>query len=193
MIWNNLMDKRVILGSQSPRRMELLKSMGITFETRVADLDEKYPGHLQKEEIPLFLAQLKADFLSNDLNNEDVLITSDTIVWYRDQALNKPQNKAEAFKMLSMLSGNTHSVYSAIHVRYNGKTWNNFDQTLVTFNALSDEEIHYYIDQYAPFDKAGSYGAQDFIGLIGIEKLEGSYFNVMGLPTHLLYQILKSL
>ena len=193
MIWNNLIDKKVILGSQSPRRMELLKSMGVEFETLTADLNENYPDHLQKEEIPLYLAKLKADFLSQQITSNDVLITADTIVWQNGQALNKPRDKSEAFQMLSALSGATHSVFTGIYVRFADQHWHQFDETKVTFNSLTSDEIEYYIEHYSPFDKAGSYGAQDFIGIVGIRSLAGSYFNVMGLPTHLLFSILKSI
>jgi septum formation protein len=193
MIWNNLIDKKVILGSQSPRRIELLKSMGLKFETLVADLDENYPAHLKKEEIPLYLAKLKADFLSQQITPNDVLITADTIVWHNGRALNKPQDKSEAFQMLSSLSGATHSVFTGVHVSYANRQWHQFDETKVTFNSLTSDEIQYYIEHYSPFDKAGSYGAQDFIGIVGVHSLQGSYFNVMGLPTHLLFSILKSI
>jgi len=191
MIWNNLRDKKVILASQSPRRISLLQGMGVDFESCSADLDESYPEELKGPEITAYLARAKAHHFLHLVNPETVLITADTIVWHQDQALNKPQDREHALEMLKSLSGNTHQVHTGVMIQCGERIWSIVDTTLVTFKKLEIEEIEYYIQHYKPFDKAGSYGVQDFIGYIGIEKIEGSYYNVMGFPTHRIHEILK--
>jgi septum formation protein len=193
MILEELKKFKVILASQSPRRRELLQLMGITFEAVSADLDEHFDPSLKGQEIPEFLSELKAQHFQHLYDDQTIIIASDTIVWMDGRALNKPQDRDEAFSMLQSLSGNTHEVYTAITLVMGNKKITQSDCTKVKFQNLTSEEINYYIDHHAPFDKAGSYGAQDFIGLVGIEYMEGSFYTVMGLPTHLLYNALKEI
>ncbi len=193
MILDELKNFKVVLASQSPRRRELLKLMGIDFEAVSADLDESFDPSLQAADIPSFLSEKKARFFQNQYDSKTLIIASDTIVWMNNQALNKPLSREEAEQMLRSLSGNTHEVYTAVTVLLGNDVRTQCDCTQVTFQTLSEEEIQYYIDVHQPFDKAGSYGAQDFIGLIGIAKLSGSFYTVMGLPTHMLYQMIKTM
>jgi septum formation protein len=177
----------IILGSASPRRQQLLKDVGFTFKTISINADESFSAQLQAEQIPLYLAEKKAGVYPSVLKDDEVLITADTIVWVDNIVLNKPANDFEASQMLQFLSGKMHQVFTGVCITSNKKQVSFFDETKVYFKALSEKEIAYYIQNYKPFDKAGSYGAQDWLGLIAIEKIEGSYFNVMGLPTHKLY------
>lgn len=188
---NSLLKKNIILASASPRRHELLKQLNIPFTVVTKNIDETYPKHLQAEQITHFLATLKANAFT-ELNNDDLLITADTIVWHKNTALGKPKNKNEAIKILQQLSGKTHQVITSVCVKSNEKEIVFNDTTNVTFKKLSEKEIHFYIDTCQPFDKAGSYGIQEWIGHIGITKIEGSYFNVMGLPTQKLYEVLSN-
>ena len=188
----NLQNKRVKLASKSPRRQQLLQGLGLTFDVWSKEVDESYPDHLQQEEIPLYLASKKADAFREELNDGDVLITADTIVWIDGQVLNKPEDRDDAIRMIGLLNGKTHDVYTGVSIVSLEKTEVLWDRTRVHFAWLTTEEILHYIDKHSPFDKAGSYGAQDWIGLVAIDRLEGSYFNVMGLPVHKVYQALKS-
>ncbi|WP_157208038.1 Maf-like protein [Mariniflexile maritimum] len=186
-----LKNYHIILASGSPRRQEFFKTLGLDFEIRLKPVIEDYPIRLKHFEISDYLAQLKALPYKKELNANDILITSDTIVWHNNQALGKPKNEADAFQMIKSLSNTTHEVITS--VCFTTKT---FEKTLnavtkVTFKNLTDEEINFYIKTCKPFDKAGAYGIQEWIGLIGVTKIEGSYFNVMGLPTHLLYKTLN--
>ena len=187
----NLHNKHIKLASKSPRRQQLLQGLGLSFEVWSKDVEESYPEHLEREEIPVFLASKKASAFQEDLQQNDILITADTIVWVDNQVLNKPADRSEAISMISLLNGNTHDVYTAVSISSSEKTETLWDCTRVHFSRLTQSEIEYYVDHFSPFDKAGSYGAQDWIGLIGIDRLEGSYFNVMGLPVHKVYQALK--
>ena len=192
MLKNRLKSKNLILASGSPRRQELLKSLGVPFEIRIKEIDEVYPKHLKKSEISDYLAQLKSNAFVEELNPKDLLITSDTIVWYHNMALGKPKSKDEAFQMLQKLSGKTHEVITSVCLKSLQKEDIFNYITKVTFKELSTEEIQFYIDNYNPMDKAGAYGIQDWIGQIGVTKIEGSYFNVMGFPIHKIYsQLLK--
>jgi len=192
MLKNRLKSKNLILASGSPRRQELLKSLGVPFEIRIKEIDEVYPKHLKKSEISDYLAQLKSNAFVEELNPKDLLITSDTIVWYHNMALGKPKSKDDAFQMLQKLSGKTHEVITSVCLKSLQKEDIFNSITKVTFKELSSEEIQFYIDNYNPMDKAGAYGIQDWIGQIGITKIEGSYFNVMGFPIHKIYsQLLK--
>lgn len=191
MILKNLTGKILVLASKSPRRQQLLAGLDIEFEIRTKDVDESFPSDLQAGEIPAYLAKVKADAFRQDLAPNEVLITADTVVWVDGQVLNKPENREEAIDMLKQLSGNLHHVYTGVSVVSKDKSVVFVDETIVEFVLLSDEEISHYIDKYKPYDKAGSYGVQEFIGYIGINRLEGSYFNVMGLPVHKLYEVLK--
>ncbi len=184
---------RVILASGSPRRQQFLKELDVDFEIQLKDIEEIYPEHLQAEEITNFLAKLKASAFTLELKQDDVLITSDTIVWLNDKALGKPKDYDDAFEMLTEMSGTTHKVITSVCLKTVNKEIVFYEETLVTFAKLSSEEIKYYLDNYKPFDKAGSYGIQEWIGLVAIEKIEGSYANVVGLPTHRLYEELMKL
>ena len=182
----------IILGSASPRRQQLLKDAGFTFKTISIDADESFSSQLKAEEIPLYLAERKAEVFPYALQDDEILITADTIVWVDNIVLNKPANDFEATQMLQFLSGKMHQVFTGVCITSNKKQVSFFDETKVYFKPLLEKEITYYVKNYKPFDKAGSYGAQDWLGLIAIEKIEGSYFNVMGLPTHKVYANLIS-
>jgi len=190
MLKDLLQPYRIILASGSPRRHQFLKDMNLAFEIKLKPIDEVYPEHLQKEAITDYLSKLKAKPFQNELQANDILITSDTIVWHKGNALGKPKNTDDAFNMLKTLSNATHEVITSICVTTTTQQFVEHTTTSVSFKALSDEEIQHYIDVYKPFDKAGAYGIQEWIGAIGITKIEGSYNNVVGLPTHLLYETL---
>lgn len=177
-----------ILASKSPRRSQLLHSLGIEFEVKTREVDEIYPDNLSKAEIPVFLAELKAKPFLDDLQNNELLITADTIVWYEGTVLGKPADKTEAEKMLRLLSGNEHQVISGVCLSSNNKSKSFYALTNVQFKVLSNDEIDYYISVFQPFDKAGAYGIQEWIGSIGITHIEGSFYNVMGLPIQKLYE-----
>lgn len=185
----------IILGSQSPRRRELMAGLDLPFTAINIEADESFPANLQAGDIPYYISRAKAHAYAPKLTENQLLITADTIVWCDDQMLGKPHNEAEAFAMLRSLSGKTHQVFTAVTFLTpsergtGGVTF--VDRTDVTFKELSDAEINYYIDHYKPFDKAGAYGIQEWIGYIGCTALNGSYFNVMGFPVHLVYAELK--
>ena len=181
----------IILGSASPRRKELLTDLGLIFSIQTTNKEETFSRLLKQEEIAEFLAKQKSEFLSEDLQQNDLLITADTIVSFKNELLNKPKNKEEAFRTLNILSENTHKVITGVCLKSKNKEIVFSVTTLVTFNALSEEEIHHYINKYNPYDKAGAYGIQDWIGKIGINKINGSYTNVVGFPISELYQHLK--
>lgn len=180
----------IILASGSPRRQQFFKDLGIKYEIRLKPVDEIYPERLRNFEIADYLAQIKALPFKNTLQEKDILITSDTIVWHKGKALGKPRSKEEAFSMLKSLSDDYHEVITSVcfTTKLLQKTVN--ATTKVYFKELSDDEINFYIENFNPFDKAGAYGIQEWIGQTGVEKIEGSYFNVMGLPTHLVYNTL---
>ena len=182
----------IILASGSPRRQQFFKEMDLHYTIRLKEIEEIYPEHLQAEEITNFLAELKASAFENELKENDVLVTSDTIVWLNGKALGKPKDYDDAFKMLQQLANQTHEVITSVCLKSIDKTEVFHCVTKVTFANLSDEAIQYYLDNYQPFDKAGSYGIQDWIGLIVISKIEGSYTNVVGLPTEMLFQKLMN-
>ncbi|TWO31709.1 septum formation protein Maf [Seonamhaeicola sediminis] len=193
MLNKKLKDYNLILASGSPRRQAFFKSLGVTFEIRLKPVKEQYPPRLTHFEISNYLAQLKAIPFKDELKDNDILITSDTIVWHKSKALGKPKNNDEAYYMLKSLSNTTHEVITSVCF-----TLKNYEKTLhnitkVTFKALTDEEIWYYIKAYKPFDKAGAYGIQEWIGEIGVTKIEGSFFNVVGLPVHLVYKTLNDI
>jgi len=192
MLNEKLKNRHIILASGSPRRQEFFKNLGLDFEIRLKDTKEDYPNKLMHFEISDYLAQLKSLPFVEELKTNDILVTSDTIVWYKGIALGKPRNNDEAFAMLKSLSDDTHEVITSICVRTKvfQKTVN--ATTKVTFKAFKDEELWYYITNFSPLDKAGAYGIQEWIGQIGVVGIEGSYFNVMGLPTHLLYETLNT-
>lgn len=181
----------IILGSASPRRKELLTDLGLIFSIQTTNKEETFSRLLKQEEIAEFLAKQKSEFLSEDLQQNDLLITADTIVSFKNELLNKPKNKEEAFRTLNILSENTHKVITGVCLKSKNKEIVFSVTTLVTFNSLSEEEIHHYINKYNPYDKAGAYGIQDWIGKIGINNINGSYTNVVGFPISELYQHLK--
>ena len=180
-----------ILGSGSPRRKELLAGIGVNFEIRTKDTDEVYPEHLAPQEVPLYLAALKAAALLDELAENEVVICADTVVILDNGIMGKPADREDAIRMLSRLAGRTHEVVTGVFMGNSERQISQADSTLVTFGELTREEIEQYIEQHKPFDKAGSYGVQEWMGYVAVEKLVGSYTNVMGLPTHVVYRMLK--
>ena len=178
---------KIILASQSPRRQYLLKELGFEFDVKTKEIEEDFPDYMRRQEIPLYLCEKKAAAY-NDLEDDHLLITADTIVWVDNDPLNKPKDKEEAVRMLHTLSGRMHEVITAVCLKSKEKTSSFYVVTDVYFKPLTPEEIEYYIDNYKPYDKAGAYGVQEWIGYVGIEKIHGSYFNVMGLPMKELYE-----
>jgi len=191
MLAEKLKKYKIILGSASPRRKELLKGIGLNFSIKITDKEESYPTDLKDVQIVEFLAKQKEKFLSKGLKSNDLLITADTIVSQKGEILLKPKDKNDAKNILLNLSGNSHSVITGICIKTLEKEVIFSTITTVHFNKLSEIEIEYYINKFKPFDKAGSYGIQEWIGYIAIAKIEGSYNNVVGLPTADLYQKLK--
>jgi len=188
----NLDKYNIILASQSPRRQELLKGIDIPFIVKTIDgLEENYPETLVREEIPLFLAELKADAFKEHLDNNTLLITADTIVWLEGKVLGKPEDLIHAKEMLQSLSGKEHEVITGVCIQTKQKKVSFTATSAVRFATLTEDEIDYYLENYSPLDKAGSYGVQEWIGYIAVEHIEGSYFNVMGLPIQRLYRELK--
>ncbi|MDI9311472.1 MAG: Maf-like protein [Limnohabitans sp.] len=181
---------KIILASGSPRRQQFFKDFDIDFEIRLKEIDEVYPQNLTFLEITDYLAKLKAAAFEGELQENELLITSDTLVWHNNQALGKPKDYNDAFEMLKSLANATHEVITSVCFKTSEKEEIINEITKVTFTTLSDEAIHYYLENYKPFDKAGSYGIQDWIGLTGISKIEGAYTNVVGLPTEKVYQYL---
>jgi septum formation protein len=203
-----LLKPNIILGSQSPRRRELMAGLDIPFTCVTIDTDESYPHELQAGDIPLYISRAKARAYASELRENDLLITSDTIVWLNGEMLGKPQNEADAKAMLARLSGQTHEVYTAVCFTWldtspyspspqeEGERVGScsfVDCTKVTFKTLSEQEIDYYVSKYRPLDKAGAYGVQEWIGYVGVTKMEGSYFNVMGFPISRVYDTLREL
>ena len=189
---SNLKKYHIILASKSPRRQELLRGMGVDFEILTKETPENYPADLPLDEVPKFLSLQKSlAFADNELSADYLLITSDTVVICEGEILGKPKDREDAERMLQLLSGKTHHVVTGVTVRSAKKTESFAVRSNVTFAQLDDEEIDYYIEYCKPFDKAGAYGIQEWIGYVGISGLEGSFYNVMGLPTRKLYQCLK--
>ena len=192
MLREQLNKYRLILASGSPRRQQFFKELGVEFEIRLKEIEEVFPIEVKAEEITNYLAVLKANAFENELESNDILITSDTIVWHKNQCLGKPKDYNDAFQMLQSLSNATHEVITSVCFKTTEKTETFFEVTKVTLQTLSDEEIRYYLDNYKPFDKAGSYAIQEWIGAIGISKIEGSYTNVVGMPMQAVYEKLKT-
>ena len=193
MLREKLKNHKIILASGSPRRQQFFKDMDLDFEIRIKEVQEIYPPGLEAAEITAFLAVLKSDVFAGTLQPNEILITSDTIVWFEGKALGKPKDYDDAFRMLRAMSGATHTVFTSVCFRMLDQTQTLTEKTLVTFNPLSDEAIKYYLDHYKPYDKAGAYGIQESIGLVGVSKIEGSYANVMGLPVDKVYEYLLNL
>jgi septum formation protein len=184
-------NRKLILASASPRRQFLLKEIGLHFTIDPPHIDESFPSDMPIEKVPSYLAEKKANALLDRINDE-VVLASDTVVILGKRILNKPADRAEAIQMISDLSGNTHTVITAVCLLSKTKTDSFEDRTDVTFKKLTLEEIEFYVDHYKPYDKAGAYGAQDWIGMVAIEKIVGSYFTVMGLPIHKVYEHLNA-
>ncbi len=188
MLREKLKKYNIILASGSPRRQQFFKDLDLDFEIRLKEVEEIYSDALKAEEITNYLAELKANEFLGELSDNDILVTSDTIVWHENKALGKPKDYNDAFQMLQSLSGKTHEVITSVCIRTKDKTDTFHEVTKVTFNTLSNEAITYYLDNYKPFDKAGSYGIQEWIGLVAISRIDGSYANVVGLPVDKVYQ-----
>lgn len=183
---------KLILASQSPRRKELLAGLGLDFEVRVKEVNEDFPVELPALEVAGYLAKKKADAYLLDLSNGEIVLTSDTVVVLDGVILGKPADASEAKVMLKALSGKSHRVVTGMCVASANKQETHSDIATVYFRNISEEEIDFYVENFQPFDKAGAYGIQEWIGFIGVEKIEGSFFTVMGLPLHLVYQVLKT-
>lgn len=192
MLKPNLKGYNLVLASASPRRQQFFKDLGYDFSIRVMEVDEVYPQELKREEITNFLANLKADVHRNSIADNEIVITSDTIVWLKNEALGKPKNTAEAIQMLKKLSNATHEVITSVCFLTSKSCDTIFDVTEVSFNELSDEMITFYIKNYQPFDKAGAYGIQEWLGFVGVRMIKGSYSNVMGLPTDKVFNYLSN-
>lgn len=190
MLNTKLQGYKLVLASGSPRRQQFLRDLDVDFEIRLKDVEEIYPDDLQGAEITDFLAKLKANAF--DAADNELILTSDTIVWHESRALGKPKDYNDAFAMLQSLSGKTHEVITSVCIKTAATSHVFNETTRVTFNTLADEEVKYYLDNYKPFDKAGSYGIQEWIGLVAIARIEGSYANVVGLPVDKVYQYLST-
>lgn len=193
MLKNKLKKYKLILASGSPRRQQFFKDLDLDFEIRLKEIEEVYPPELKASAITDYLAALKASAFEGELQPNEILITSDTIVWHNNTALGKPKDAADAFAILKSLSNATHDVITSICFKTVSEITVLNELTKVTFNELSDEAIYYYLENYKPYDKAGAYGIQEWIGFIGVAKIEGSYANVMGMPTDKVYEYLNKL
>lgn len=191
---DNIKDYKIILASASPRRRELLTGLDLDFVVKsLPDVDESFPDTLVGGEIPLYISKKKADVYRPSMGDDELVITADTIVWLDGKALGKPVDEADARRMLHNMSGKTHAVFTGVTITTKAEQRSFVAQSNVSFAVLADDEVDYYIQKYKPMDKAGAYGAQEWIGYIGMENIEGSYFNVMGLPVQRLYSELKKI
>lgn len=190
MLNESLKNHKIILASGSPRRQQFFKDLDLDFEIRLKEIEEIYPDHLKAHEITDYLAVLKANAFEGELIENEILVTSDTIVWHKNKALGKPKDYDDAFQILKTLSNETHEVITSVCFKTTKSTTVFHEVTKVTFSTLSEDSIHYYLKNYQPYDKAGAYGIQEWIGFIGVSKIEGSYANVMGLPTDKVYEYL---
>lgn len=188
---DNLKQYRIILGSASPRRQELLKGINVSFEVITKEVDESFPNSMTGVDIPMYIAEKKANAFKDTMSDDMMLITADTIVLLEGQVMGKPSNYEDGRNMLKQLSGKTHQVITGVCITTNIRRRTFHTISEVRFAHLNDEEIDYYLHQYAPYDKAGAYGVQEWIGFIAVEQIIGSYFNVMGLPIQRLYNELK--
>jgi septum formation protein len=193
MLKEKLKNYKLILASGSPRRQQFFKDLDLDFEIRLKEIEEIFPPELKAEEITNYLALLKASAFDGELQQNELLITSDTIVWHKNCHLGKPKDHQDAFEILKSLSNTTHEVITSVCFKTNTASHVFHEITKVTFNALSDEAILYYLENYKPYDKAGAYGIQEWIGFIGVSKIEGSYANVMGMPTDKVFEYLNNL
>lgn len=193
MLKDKLQKYKLILASGSPRRQQFFKDLDLDFEIRVKEIEEIFSPELKAEEITNYLAELKSSAFEGELNPNEILVTSDTIVWHNGKALGKPVDKQDAFEILKSLSNATHEVITSVCFKTVTETTLIHEVTKVTFSELSDEAILYYIENFKPFDKAGAYGIQEWIGFVGVSKIEGSYANVMGMPTDKVFEYLNNL
>ncbi|MRX41177.1 septum formation protein Maf [Flavobacterium sp. LC2016-23] len=193
MLKEKLKKYTLILASGSPRRQQFFKDLDLDFEIRLKEIEEIYPPELKAVEITDYLARLKANAFDGELNPNEILVTSDTIVWHQNRALGKPKDATEAFEMIKSMSNTTHEVFTSVCFKTNSASTLINDVTKVTFKDLSDEAILFYIENYKPYDKAGAYGIQEWFGFMAVTKVEGSYTNVMGLPTAKVYEYLSTL
>lgn len=193
MLKNKLKKYKLILASGSPRRQQFFRDLDLDFEIRLKEIEEVFPAELKAQEITNYLAKLKASAFEDELSKNEILITSDTIVWHNNKALGKPKDAQDAFEILKSLSNATHEVITSVCFKTNADIEVIDEVTKVTFNKLSDEMIRHYIENYRPFDKAGAYGIQEWIGFVGVAKIDGSYANVMGMPTDKVYEYLSKL
>ncbi|MGI9550540.1 MAG: Maf-like protein [Aurantibacter sp.] len=193
MLGERLQDFKIILASGSPRRQEYCRQLGLDFEIRIKEVEENYPSNLKGQEITEYLAKLKADVFLKELKPNEIVITSDTVVWHENKALGKPASREEAFTMIKSMSNKYHEVITSVCFTSGKKQSIETCVTKVKFIKLDEGEIDYYINHFKPFDKAGAYGIQEWIGHIGIEEIQGSYTNVVGLPTHLVYKKLMGM
>jgi len=182
--------KRLILASKSPRRQQLLQQMGYSFDVKIKDCDESYPKNLNPQEIVKHVCLNKAKAFENELSQNELLLTADTIVYINDRILEKPKNKTEAIEMIQLYSGKSHTVITGVCLADKNKKNIEFCETTVFVRNITSEEINYYVDNYSPYDKAGAYGIQEWLGAVAVEKIIGSFNNVMGLPTHLVYKMI---
>jgi septum formation protein len=191
MLLDNLNKYRIILASRSPRRQQILRDLGLRFDVVTRDYPETYPENLTGSEIAMYLAKEKSKCFKDKISDDEIVITADTIVWCNNRVLGKPSDKEDAIGMIRDLAGNTHEVITGVSILSSARERTFYDSTKVTFEALSDEEINYYIEKFRPYDKAGAYGIQEWIGLAACSRIEGSYFNVVGLPVQKLYKELR--
>lgn len=190
----NLKQYKIVLCSNSPRRKELLKGLGLNFQTRIIDgIDESYDKSLPGEDIAKMISEKKAESYKATMSSDELIITADTIVYVDGEVLGKPQNKIDAARMLKMISGKCHDVITGVCLLTSNKRISFSVKTKVSFAQITDDEISFYIENYKPYDKAGAYGIQEWIGYIGVDSINGSYFNVMGLPVQRLYSELKNI
>jgi len=187
------MKKKIILASKSPRRQELMKGLERDFEVHTYDVDESFPENLKAENIATFLAEKKANAYPFTIQENEILLTADTIVWINNHVLNKPENENESFAMLKEICGTTHEVFTGVCLRTNKNISTFFERSEVTCKAISEDEIWHYIKNYKPFDKAGSYGIQDWFGYTAVKKINGCFYNVMGLPVSRIFEELKKI
>ena len=192
MIADQFKNYKLILASRSPRRQQLLSELGLKFDVVIKEYEEIYPEGLSGEEIARFVAHEKAASFKYDISDKEIVIAADTIVWCNDNVLGKPLDRNDAIRILKEISGNTHDVITAVSIISKTKELTFSESTKVTFEPMTSEEISYYIDQFKPYDKAGAYGIQEWIGIIACSHIDGSYFNVVGLPVQRLYKELQN-
>lgn len=191
MLIDELKKYRIILASRSPRRQQLLSDLGLKFEVVIMSWSEDYPENLKAEKIALYVATEKANRFRSVVADDEIVVTADTIVWCNDRVLDKPADKSDAHRILREISGNTHVVITGVSLLSKSRQTSFYSSTKVTFEEMSDEEIDYYVREFRPYDKAGAYGIQEWVGLAACSRIEGSYFNVMGLPVQQVYRELQ--